>query len=122
MSDRPFARAPKHLAGASARISVPVSGIGEEADLMLRYVYSSDYSASDSYIPGVTEQDGYSLLHLTGGIKGLFGSGADLSFYINNLTDKEYTYTGMGFGTTTVNARNAAEPRSYGIALRYTFQ
>jgi iron complex outermembrane receptor protein len=122
LSGNPFARAPKHLAGATLRVMAPLGSLGEEGSLALRYSHISKHTNNDDFIRGVSEQEGYDLLHLTGDIKSVAGTGFDLSAYVNNLLDKKYSYGGMGLGLTTINSRIAAEPRTIGMRVRYTFR
>ena len=121
LSSNPIARAPKHLGGATTRVIFPIGRVSDQASLGLRYMHSSGYSLNDDFRPGVSEQEGYNLLNLSASATHLFGSGADLFIYADNLTDKEYSFGALGFGATSVNTRSAAPPRTYGARLRYSF-
>lgn len=113
ISGNSFPNAPKWIANATARYSVPVKG--GEVYAFTDWAYKGDtnfflYESEEFY------QDGY----WEGGLRLGYASerGYDVSVFGRNITDKDALTGGIDFTTLTgfVN-----EPRTFGVELRYDF-
>ena len=72
-------------------------------------------------VPGVTIPS-YGLTSVRIDWTGMFATGAELSVFLNNATDREYRvannphYESLGFATTQYG-----EPRAWGVSFRFEF-
>jgi iron complex outermembrane receptor protein len=140
LTDTPFHFTPKHAASASVTYTVPLGGEAGE----LRFLASASYRSevwinslqsiqairrTPAAVLPFLQQDDYTLLDLGAGWSGVMGSNFDISLYVKNATDKEYSVGGIQlyesarpdirpFGIVT---RAYGDPRTYGVDLRYTF-
>jgi iron complex outermembrane receptor protein len=117
----PFARAPENIAGASVRLDLPLPENVGEGSLGVSYFHQDAYSTSDSFTPGVTVDEGRDIVDVVAEWNGLFGSNADVVFFVNNAFDNDYSTAVLGLGAATVNSAAPGEPRTYGVRLRYSF-
>jgi iron complex outermembrane receptor protein len=83
------------------------------------YYHQDRYSSNDNFNPAISWQEGYDLVNLNGEWNGIFGSGADLLVFVNNVFENEYTTQVLGIGAATINSATPAEPRVWGVRLRY---
>jgi iron complex outermembrane recepter protein len=124
----PTVNSPDYTANASLTypFAMPANWSGS-VTASARYTSSYDTQAGRGGPLRLDHQDAFGLLNLTGQFV-LPGDRISLSWYVNNVTDKEYndqilTSGGIsgppyfGGGTYTV----AALPRTYGAAVRYSF-
>ena len=85
-----------------------------------------DYSYRESVelaLPNRTAevQDGYGLVGMRAGVR-TETEKWEISGWVRNLADKKYRLSSFGAGSTFLPGRQLwAEPRTYGISLRYTF-
>ncbi|GFE79876.1 TonB-dependent receptor [Steroidobacter agaridevorans] len=139
LTDTPFHFTPEHAAAASLTYTVPMQGAGE-----LRFSASASYRShvwinslqtiqairrTPASVLPFMQQDAYTLLDLSAGWTGVMGSSFDISAYVKNVADKEYSLGGIQlyesarpdirpFGIVT---KAYGEPRTYGVELRYNF-
>ncbi|HBR97185.1 MAG TPA: TonB-dependent receptor [Gammaproteobacteria bacterium] len=94
-----------------------------QGSLGLRYSHAQDWYLQASVLgssriyldpANVNESPGYTLLNLVGG---WFIGDAELGFYVNNATDREYDAVGFASGTTVLYS----PPREAGIRLSYHY-
>jgi iron complex outermembrane receptor protein len=119
LSNAPFARAPLNIGGASARVDLPIDPSMGDASVGVSYYHQDRYSSNDNFNPAISWQEGYDLVNLNGEWNGIFGSGADLLVFVNNVFENEYTTQVLGIGAATINSATPAEPRVWGVRLRY---
>ncbi|MGE0742505.1 MAG: TonB-dependent receptor [Hyphomonadaceae bacterium] len=121
LSNAPFARAPRNISGASVRVDLPLEPSLGDASVGVSYYHQDRYSANDNFIPAIHWQEGYDLFNFNGEWNGAMGSPVDVLFFVNNAFENEYTTSVLAIGAATVNSATPAEPRTYGIRLRYNF-
>jgi iron complex outermembrane receptor protein len=140
LTDTPFHFTPKHAASATVTYLVPLGAETGDLRFMASASYRSDVwinslqtiqaidRTPDSVLPFL-QQDAYTLLDLTAGWSAVMGSNFDISAYVKNVTDKEYSLGGIQlyesarpdirpFGIVT---KAYGEPRTVGVELRYSF-
>ncbi|HVY86777.1 MAG TPA: TonB-dependent receptor [Caulobacterales bacterium] len=120
LSNAPFARAPKNIESASARVDLPVPASVGDANIGVSYFHQDRYSANDTFNAAYSWQEAYDLVNVNGEWNHVFGSNVDLLFFVNNAFDNTYT-TALLQITPTVNSAIPSEPRTYGVRLRYNF-
>jgi iron complex outermembrane recepter protein len=132
LSATPFHFTPEHAGAALLTYTIPMESAGD-----LRF------SAGGSYKSGVwinslgnilainatpvsvwpaLRQEAYWLFDLGAGWTDVMGTGFDLSAYVKNVTDEEYTLGGIQLYTTLgLSTKAFGEPRTYGLEVRYQF-
>src|SRR5690606_12965749 len=133
-SSNPFARAPKHIAGATARIHAPIDESQGNLDFGVTWSYQSSFISSDAYDPRnplisdiVYTIPGYSLWNFDASWTNIMGSDVDATVYVRNIANKKYILPGQSTVLTTTTGagivtRTPSEPRAFGLQLRYTFR
>lgn len=121
LSVNPFARAPENIAGASLRVDLPTPASFGASNVGVSYYHVDEYSANDSYIAGVTVDEGRDIVDFTAEVDRLLGSNLGVVFYVDNVFDNDYGMQILGFGAATVNSATPGQPRTYGVRLRYSF-
>lgn len=101
---------------ANVRYSVPLGSLAEELVFNLNYYDTGDGIKGDVKLPG------YSLWNFRADMSDLAGTGVDLSLFVNNATDEEYTVA-SGASTTSLGVGGFiyGAPRLWGVEARYTF-
>lgn len=121
LSVNPFSRAPENISGANLRVDLPTPASFGETNVALSYYHVDSYSTNDSYIAGVTVDEGRDIFDLTAEWNSVFGSDLGVVFYVDNVFDNDYSMQILGFGAATVNSATPGQPRTYGVRLRYDF-
>ena len=118
LSDAPFARAPKNIYGATARVVVPLKSLGE-ISASANYFHMDEFATTDSFDP-TAFVDGYGVWNFDMQWSGIAGTGADVVLFVNNAFDEEYLLPFQHI--LQVNKVDTpGEPRTYGVRLRYRF-
>ncbi|QGZ96161.1 TonB-dependent receptor [Terricaulis silvestris] len=121
LSGNPFSRAPRNISSASAIVTLPIDPSLGEANVGVSFFHQDRYSGSDSFNPAIHWMEAHDLVDFTAEWNGVFGSSVDLSAWVRNAFDNEYVNPYFQNSVTTVNAVVDAEPRTYGVRLRYNF-
>jgi iron complex outermembrane recepter protein len=125
----PFAGAPKHMASASARFQFPMLEDKGKLYLQISGSYQSEMVMADvtSYNPVTRTTYPFAIVpeFATGNIRldwqDVFSKGVDLSFYVNNFTNKKYYVGGTDTQSLGVTAAFLGPPRTVGAVLNYKF-
>ncbi|NWG52141.1 MAG: TonB-dependent receptor [Hydrogenophilaceae bacterium] len=117
----PFARAPRNIAGAGVRVDLPMSESLGSANLGVNYFHQDSYSTNDSFIPGVTIDEGRDIVDFVAEWNDIMGSSAGVTFFVKNAFDNDYSTSVLGLGAATVNSAAPGEPQTFGVRLRYSF-
>jgi iron complex outermembrane receptor protein len=132
LSQTPFHFTPEHAGSAQLTYIVPLDAAGD-----LRFSAGGSFrdgvwinslgnivaiqATPASVIPAL-RQEAYWLYDVGAGWTNVLGSGLDLSTYVKNVTDEEYTLGGIQLYTTIgISTKAYGEPRTYGMELRYKF-
>lgn len=117
----PFARAPENISGANLRVDLPTPASFAETNVGLSYYHVDPYSTNDSYIAGVTVDEGRDIFDVNAELNNVFGSSLGVVLYVDNVFDNDYSMQMLGFGAATVNSAIPGQPRTWGVRLRYDF-
>jgi len=103
-------------------IKLPVSESMGDVSLFVSYSHvGSQWTAPRPVEPGALLQS-YNLVNASLGWKNVAQSGFDLSFFVNNLTNKLYRVSANNVSSSSfVQSSLYGEPRMYGLKLRYSF-
>ena len=120
--DNIFAQAPEHTFNLNATYTHPLAAGGSlVASAGIAYQSMVAFNDSNANTPAGNFQKGYSLVDARLAWNEVAGSPVDLAIYGKNLTDKVYALDLQDqralFGFTTLYA----DPRTFGIELRYKF-
>ena len=127
LSGNRFTLAPRFQGSAYARVNLPLAADQGEAGIQLGVYHQSSMEASDINTPFPLKP--YTLLDLTANWNRVMGSPVDVSFFIKNLTDKEYTTSaiaqygdraGLRFGGGA-QAETIGAPRTIGVEMKVHF-
>ncbi|MGE0386394.1 MAG: TonB-dependent receptor [Gammaproteobacteria bacterium] len=129
-SNNEFAFVPQHSGAVTVRYTLPLDpGIGEIA-VQGNYFTQSRIFFND-LAQGVNAgpidtlgQKGYGIFNMQIDWSRILGSRFDASFFVKNLTDEEYTTSGLVFGDIALgyNAATLGDPRVIGLTLRYRYE
>jgi len=113
---QPFLNFADETFQANVRYAVPLSSIAEELVFNVDYYDTSDVTRGDIVLPA------YNLTNLRADLNGLGNGNFDVSFYVSNVTDEEYT-TGTGAASTALGIGSFiwGPPRLWGLEARYSF-
>ncbi len=118
-------RAPDKTFFINGDYTVPISDLGS-ASLRYEYAWSDNYYFT-SFNETFSEQSSYSvsnarlILATAGGrLEDTLGD-FELHFFVNNLGDKDYLYQVADVATVGGQMRLYADPRRYGVELKYRF-
>lgn len=115
---------PRFKYGASARYYLPVAESLGEMSVMARWAWQ-DETVIAAFLAGASpsmSQRAYGLLSLGGYWDHVGGSSIDAMVYVNNALDKTYKTGGyINAAAYGVDSVTYAEPRMYGLRLRYRF-
>ncbi|MBC2669530.1 TonB-dependent receptor [Novosphingobium piscinae] len=119
----PYGDVPEWTGSAYAKVEHEIASVGTVSLRGDMYSQSAFYysNAAATILPG-TRIDGYTLFDLRAELSNAFGTGATVSAYVKNLTDKKYNVGGFALGA--VNAINSVLPglpRMYGVEIKYDF-
>lgn len=118
----PFAYTPTHKFGVTGTYTMRERSIGTPVVTATYFrqskVWFSDFADQepDAY------QDSYGVMNMRLDVNGVFGSTADLGFFVNNITDETYKIGANALESTvgTVSSIYGA-PRMFGVELTYRF-
>ncbi len=132
LSATPFHFTPEHAGSAQLAYTVPMSSAGD-----LRFTAGASYKggvwinslgtilaidATPVSVRPALRQEAYWLYDIGAGWSDVMGTGIDVSAYVKNLTDEEYTLGGIQLYTTLgLSTKAFGEPRTYGLEVRYSF-
>lgn len=132
LSATPFHFTPEHAGSALLAYTVPMSSAGD-----LRFTAGASFKdgvwinslgtivaieATPQSVWHALRQEAYWLYDIGAGWTDVMGTGVDLSAYVKNLTDEEYTLGGIQLYTTLgLSTKAFGEPRTYGLEVRYKF-
>jgi iron complex outermembrane receptor protein len=126
LSRNKFTQVPKLQASGYARVNLPLPPEQGEAGIQLGIYHQSSMEVSDLNTPISIRP--YTLLDLNANWNRFLGSAFDVSVFVKNLTDKEYTTSGIAqYGSDAqhlslgVQAETIGAPRTVGVELRYHF-
>ncbi len=128
----PFFFTPEHAFTATVSYGYPLNDGGT-----LRFSASASWqddiwinslqtiSAIEQHPPEVRpalQQEDYWLVNATADWESIKDSNLDISLYVKNLTDEEYTVGGIQlYHTIGLSSKVYAEPRTYGMQVQYSF-
>jgi iron complex outermembrane receptor protein len=122
--DRPqIFGAPEHKAVVAARYVLPIDAALGQVTVSAAGTYQSRFAimSTPAVSPGLF-QPGYSLLNLATDWNSVVGAPVDVSFFMTNVLDKEYTVGGaIAYSYPGFNFNTYGEPRMYGARLKYRF-
>jgi iron complex outermembrane receptor protein len=132
LTSNPFPNISRHQGSLTAKYALPIDpGLGEASLQATVYKQSRRYFSDaaqrniEVYGPGVLEavsQKGFERINVRADWRDIRGSSWSAAAFVNNLTDVNYKLTTVtqlhSLGTGTVIY---AEPRTYGIEVRYAF-
>jgi len=136
-ADAPFG-APKHKGAVSARYQLPLEeSVGTvfatvEASYQSRKFFGGTLYTSEArsvfepLVGAATYKDwisqkAHTLINLRADWENIYGTGASLSAYVRNVTDKTYAVGGLPLVTAGFITKVFGEPRTYGVILSYEF-
>ncbi len=122
LSGNPFARAPEDTLSFSGDFILPIiDPMRGEISVGGTYYHNSGFSGNDNFDPRQTVPS-FDLVNLRAGWDNFMGSPVDVGLFVNNATDEEYSFVGLGlFNALAFNSSVPQEPRTYGVTLRYHF-
>ncbi len=134
LSGTPFQFTPEHAASLTAAYTWPLGDAGS-----LRFVASAFYqddvwinslhtSAEMQLVPQslhyTMQQDAYWLYDASVSWNDVLGKALDITAYVKNLTDEEYTLGGLQLYHSTsvgINTKVYGDPRTYGLQFKFRF-
>ncbi|MFA5547667.1 MAG: hypothetical protein WDA10_03960 [Porticoccaceae bacterium] len=85
-------------------------------------VFNADYYWQDSYYVANGELPSYDVANLRLDWNGIGNTGVDLAFFMRNVLDDEYPYAANATQDSLgIYTFAYAEPRMYGLEIRYQF-
>jgi iron complex outermembrane recepter protein len=118
LSNAPFARAPEHIYGGTARIDLPLGNLGN-ASLSATYFHMDEFVTTDTFDP-TAFVEGYDLWNFNLEWTGIGGSGADVVFFVDNAFDEAYLLPYQHIAQVN-KVDTPGAPQTYGVRLRYRF-
>ncbi len=114
---------PKHSLVASANYRLPFSSDWGDMTLGATYVYTDEMRVySSQVVSPLTVLPDYELWNFNFSWQGIFGSGFDVSAFLNNAFEEEYyVYSTGNLNTLESDGGSPGHPRMYGVRLRYNF-
>jgi iron complex outermembrane receptor protein len=113
----PLTYSPKHRLTATAEYVLPLDESLGEISVGATYTYTSS-----QFVDGNNRIPASNLLNLNAAWKNVADSGFDVIGFATNVTNKIYFSTaGGGFESSGIEDRLIAQPRMYGVRLRYNF-
>ena len=132
LSATPFHFTPEHSGSAQLTWVVPMESAGD-----LRFTAGTSYrsgvwinslqnitliNATPQSVWPALRQEAYWLYDAGVAWTNIMGSGLDVTGFVKNLTDEEYTLGGIQlYPTFGLSTKAYGEPRTYGVELRYSF-
>lgn len=133
LSGTPFAFTPKHSATATVSYEHPLDGdrglmrfavsASWQDDMWINPLQTSrDIAAMPRELHRILQQEAHWLVNLSLGWERIMGSNLDVTGYVKNLTNEEYTVGGVPlYPSLGISTKVFGEPRTYGFQLRYEF-
>lgn len=126
LSANKFTQVPEYQANGYARLNLPLASGQGEAGIQVGVYHQSSMEVSDLNTPIKIKP--YTLLDLNANWSRVMGSAFDIAIFAKNLTDKEYTTSGIAqYGSDAqhlslgLQAETIGAPRTFGVELRYHF-
>jgi iron complex outermembrane recepter protein len=118
LSNAPFARAPENIYGGTALFDLPLGKIGD-LSLSATYFHMDEFVTTDTFDP-TAFVDGYDVWNFNLQWNSIGGSGADVSFFVNNAFDEEYFFPYQHIAQVN-KVDTPGAPQTYGVRLSYRF-
>jgi iron complex outermembrane recepter protein len=108
---------PKWTYNLDATYVFPDKVLGGTLTATVNYKHSGMFYSPNIFVPA------YDVVDSRVTLGDIAGSGLDVAFYVNNLTDEHYFIGGVSGSPATFGEKSyfLARPRSYGVSLRYQF-
>jgi iron complex outermembrane receptor protein len=127
----PLVLSPKNKLSLSGSYTLPLDRSIGKVSLGLNYVYTDKQTTGNAYADpdtlarmggkNLAELDSRNLLNGNVNWEQVAGSPVDMSFFVTNLTNEKYYLFVPGLGSNGLEFATLAEPRMYGVRLRYNF-
>jgi iron complex outermembrane receptor protein len=122
----PFFDVPKNKYSLTAEVEQSVSEKIGTLGLSATYTHQSKVYFTEGFFPTVSNpnagQDGYGLLNLRASLKDIGGLPLEVSFFANNVTNKDYKiFEFDGWELIGISTAIYGEPRMWGADVRYSF-
>ena len=122
-----FTLVPRFQGSAYVRLNLPLASDQGDAGMQLGVYHQSSQEASDINTPFPIKP--YTLLDFSANWNRVMGSPVDLSVFVKNITDKEYTTSAISqygdkFGTHVgigAQAESIGAPRTFGMEVKVHF-
>lgn len=133
LSRTPFHYTPRHALSATLMYSYPLPGERGVVDFATSAAWQDDVwinslqdraaiDATPRELHHTMQQEAYWLVNMSVGWSRIMGSELDVAAYLNNATNEEYAVGGIQlYSTFGLVTKVYAEPRTYGLQLRYRF-
>lgn len=118
----PFAYTPTHKFAITGTYTMQQRPFGTPVMTATYFRQSKVWFSDFADLEPDAYQDGYGVLNMRLDVRGVFDSGADLGFFMSNVTDKTYKVGANALESTvgTVSSIYGA-PRMFGVELTYRF-
>jgi iron complex outermembrane recepter protein len=117
----PLSFAPENKLALSAAYLLPIPADIGEMTLSATYVYTDEMQATSQESSAYATMPDYDLVNFNLNWTGVFGSPVDLSAFVTNATDEEYTTFIAGVWSNGGEYSQVGIPRMYGARIRYNF-
>lgn len=117
----PLSYAPENKLVMTLTWLLPISEEAGDARLSLTYAYTDEMQAVSKDTSIYATLDDYGLVNLNFSWDRIFGSQFDVSAFVTNLTDEEYTTFLTGNWLNGLEVGQVGIPRMFGARARYNF-